>query len=263
MTRRYRKSLAAAPGRRSRVGPLALAVMRIAGLIAASVLVAGCSQSVGGEAERSTPSLTVPPSTTRAAPSTTSPTSTAPARAPGPGAPIGDVIAFVEAGAPADPARYHSATRDGATTDLGEDVAFVTPSGKSNCMTDSKYSAGALACLVDLKNPPPRPEDAYGEWKGGWVDFDGKLIMVGRVKGDPGRFTAGTGPELPYGQSLGVRRLPLPQRPGRLGVRQLRPPIGGAVQRRRGAAVRMPETVRADAASRRGVQLLSTASWAG
>ena len=176
--------------------------MRIAGLIAASVLVAGCSQSVGGDAERSTPSLTVPPSTTRAAPSTTSPRSTTPARPPGPGAPIGDVTAWVEAGVPADPARYHSATRDGATTDLGEDVAFVTPSGKTNCMTDTKYSAGALACLVDLKNPPPRPEDAYGEWKGGWIDYDGKLIMVGRVKGDPGRFTAGNGPELPYGQSL-------------------------------------------------------------
>jgi hypothetical protein len=137
--------------------------MRIAGLIAASVLVAGCSQSVGGDAERTTPSLTVPPSTTRAAPSTTSPTSTTPVRPPGPGAPMSDVIAWVEAGAPADASRYHSATREGATTDLGEDVAFVTPSGKTNCMTDSKYSDGALACLVDLKDPPPRPDDAYGE----------------------------------------------------------------------------------------------------
>lgn len=115
---------------------------------------------------------------------------------------MADVVAWVEAGAPADPNQYHSATRDGNTTDLGEDVAFVTPSGKTNCMTDSKYSDGALACLVDLKNPPPRPEDAYGEWKGGWIDYDGKLVMVGRVMGDPGRFTAGTGPELPYGQSL-------------------------------------------------------------
>ena len=171
--------------------------MRIAGLIAASLLVAGCSQSVGGDAERSTPSLTVKPSTTRAAPSSTSP-----ARPPGSGAPIGDVVAWVEAGAPADPARYHSATRDGATTELGEDVAFVTPSGKANCMTDTKYSAGALACLVDLTNPPPRPEDAYGEWKGGWIDYDGTSVQVGSVHGDPGRFTAGSGPELPYGKSL-------------------------------------------------------------
>ncbi|HYZ66280.1 MAG TPA: hypothetical protein VE666_00465, partial [Mycobacterium sp.] len=106
--------------------------MRIAGLIAASVLVAGCSQSVGGDAERSTPSLTVPPSSTRGSPSTTPPTSKTPAKAPGPGAPMSEVIAWVEAGTPADPAQYHSATRDGQTTDLGDDVAFVTPSGKSN-----------------------------------------------------------------------------------------------------------------------------------
>jgi hypothetical protein len=173
--------------------------MRIAALIAASVLVAGCSHSVGGEAERATPSLTVPPSTTRAAPTTTSPT---PAKAPAPGAPMSDVIAWVEAGAPADPAQFHSASRGGETTDLGADVAFVTPSGKTNCMTDSAHSAGALACLVDLKDPPPRPDDAYGEWKGGWVDFDGMSVQVGSVHGDPGRFDAGTGAELPYAQSL-------------------------------------------------------------
>jgi hypothetical protein len=173
--------------------------MRIAALIAASVLVAGCSHSVGGEAERATPSLTVPPSTTRAAPTTTSPT---PAKAPAPGAPMSDVIAWVEAGAPADPAQFHSASRGGETTDLGADVAFVAPSGKTNCMTDSAHSAGALACLVDLKDPPPRPDDAYGEWKGGWVDFDGMSVQVGSVHGDPGRFDAGTGAELPYAQSL-------------------------------------------------------------
>ena len=112
------------------------------------------------------------------------------------------MIAWIEAGEPADAAEFHSATRDGATTQLGDDVAFTTPSGKSNCMTDSKYSGGALACLVDLTNPPPRPADAYGEWKGGWVDFDGTSVHVGSAHGDPGRFAAGTGPELPYGQSL-------------------------------------------------------------
>ena len=240
MTRRYRTSRPAAPGQRSRVGPLALAVMRIAGLIAASVLVAGCSQSVGGDAERIDAVLTVTPSTTRAAPSTTSPTSTTPARPPGAGAPIADVIAWVEAGAPADAGSYHSATRDGVTTELGEDVAFVTPSGKANCMTDSKYSAGALACLVDLKNPPPRPDDAYGEWKGGWIDYDGTSVAVGSVHGDPGPFTAGSGPGTAVRPVTGLRRLPLPQRPGRAVLRELRPPIGGAVQRRRGATVRVP-----------------------
>jgi hypothetical protein len=112
------------------------------------------------------------------------------------------VVAWIEAGATADPAQYHSATREGETTDLGADVAFVTPSGKTNCMTDIKYSDGALACLVALTNPPPRPEDAYGEWKGGWIDYDGKGVTVGSVHGDPGRFAAGSGQELPYGKSL-------------------------------------------------------------
>jgi hypothetical protein len=115
---------------------------------------------------------------------------------------MSDVIAWVEAGAPADPAQFHSAARGGDTTDLGEDVAFVTPSGTSNCMTDTKYSGGALACLVDLTNPPPEPKDAYGEWKGGWIDYDGMSVRVGSVHGDPGPFAAGTGPQLPYGQSL-------------------------------------------------------------
>ncbi len=115
---------------------------------------------------------------------------------------MADVIAWIQAGDTSDSAEYHVATRDGATTELGEDVAFTTPSGKTNCMTDSKYSDGALACLVDLINPPPRPDDAYGEWKGGWVDYDGKSVAVGSVHGDPGRFTAGSGPELPYGRAL-------------------------------------------------------------
>ncbi len=124
--------------------------------------------------------------------------STALAKPPGQSAPIGDVVAWIEAASPADPGTYHAATRDGQTTQLGDDVAFTTPSGKTQCMTDS----GPLACLVDLTNPPPRPADAYGEWKGGWVDFDGTSMAVGSAHGDPGRFAAGTGPELPYGQSL-------------------------------------------------------------
>ena len=216
--------------------------MRIACLIAASVLVAGCSQSVGGDAERSTPSLTVPPSTTRAAPSSTSPTSTTPARAPGPGTAIGDVIAWVEAGAPADPARYHSATRDGATTDLGEDVAFVTPSGKTNCMTDTKYSNGALACLVDLKNPPPRPEDAYGEWKGGWIDYDGTSVRVGSDARRSGPFQRRVGTGTAIRSVACVRRLPLPQRPRGAVLRELRPSVRSAVQRCGRGAIRMSAT---------------------
>jgi hypothetical protein len=173
--------------------------MRVAGLIAVSLLVVACSQSPGGQGERITP---IPPETARSSATTTPPTSAKPTGPPRPGAPVGDVIAWIEAGDVADSAGYHVATRDGATTDLEEDVAFTTPSGKTNCMTDSRYSGGALACLVDLIDPPPRPDDAYGEWKGGWVDYDGNSVSVGSVHGDPGRFTAGSGPELPYGQVL-------------------------------------------------------------
>ncbi len=172
--------------------------MRKAVLIAATMLVAGCSQSTGGSAERIEP---VPSKSAASSPTSTPPTSTKPAPPPQPGAPVADVIAWIEAGGPADAAAYHVATRDGATTELGDDVAFTTPSGKTQCMTDAN-SDGALACLVDLADPPPRPQDAYGEWKGGWVDYDGASVAVGSVHGDPGRFTAGTGPELPYGQAL-------------------------------------------------------------
>jgi len=176
--------------------------MRRAALIAVTVLVAGCSQSVGGNAERIEPVPSKSAATTPSRPVTTPPTSAKPAQPPGPGAPVAAVIAWIEAGDAADSAEYHVATRDGETTQLGDDVAFTTPSGKTNCMTDSKYSDGALACLVDLADPPPRPPDAYGEWKGGWVDYDGTSVAVGSVHGDPGRFTAGTGPELPYGRVL-------------------------------------------------------------
>lgn len=110
------------------------------------------------------------------------------------------VIDWVEAGRPADASGYHFAMREGTTSQLGDDIAFRTEAG-TNCMTDSD-AGGALACLVDLTNPPPRPADVYGEWKGGWVDFAGPTLEVGSAHGDPGRFTAGTGEELPYGQSL-------------------------------------------------------------
>jgi hypothetical protein len=174
--------------------------MRIAVLIAASVLVGGCS--LGGDAERAEPSPSTSASTTASTPRTTSPTKTPVAGPPAPGAHVSDVIAFIESGQRADPAKYHSAIRDGATTELGDDIAFTTPSGTSNCMTDGQYFGGALACLVDLTNPPPQPADVYGQWKGNWVDFAGPSVEVGSVHGDPGRFTRGTGPELPYGQAL-------------------------------------------------------------
>jgi hypothetical protein len=183
-----------------------LATMRIAVLIAASVLVGGCSSGVGGHAEQAQPSSTAPSSATVPTPRTTQkaqPTPTPPAKPPVAGAPIADVIAFVEAGRPADTdTSFHSATRDGATTDLGDDTAFTTPSGKTQCMTDSKNFGGALACLVDLAIPPLQPPDVYGQWKGGWVDFEGPSIEIGSVHGDPGRFGQGKGPALAYGDAI-------------------------------------------------------------
>ncbi|BDB42314.1 hypothetical protein IWGMT90018_27600 [Mycobacterium kiyosense] len=59
-----------------------------------------------------------------------------------------------------------------------------------------------LSCLVELGSPPPRPDTAYGEWKGGWVDFDGTDLQVGSARADPGPFLAGTGAELALGDSL-------------------------------------------------------------
>ena len=68
-------------------------------------------------------------------------------------------------------------------------------------MTDSRF-AGALACLVNLSDPPPQPAEVYGQWKGNWVDFEGPTAEVGSAHGDPGRFGNGTGPQLTPGQSL-------------------------------------------------------------
>jgi len=177
--------------------------MRIAALIAVSFLaaglVAGCSHA-GSSQSRQTPTATQTSSGVVASPSVGKPS--APSTPPAAGAAISDVIAWIEAGHPADPARYHVVTRDGGTTQLGNDLAFAVPSGKVVCMTDSKHTGGALACLVDLASPPPRPETAYGEWKGGWVDFDGTNLQIGAARGDPGPFVNGNGPELANGDSL-------------------------------------------------------------
>jgi hypothetical protein len=176
--------------------------MRIAALVAVPLLVAGCSHFGGNSGQ---PQTTTQPSpgtsaTTSAGPSGSKPS--APATAPGSGAAISDVIAWIEAAHPADPGRYHSATREGATTPLGSDIALTTQAGKVSCMTDSKHTGGALSCLVDLTNPPPRPDTAYGEWKGGWVDFDGTNLQVGSARADPGPFINGNGPELANADSL-------------------------------------------------------------
>ncbi|MDT5146898.1 MAG: hypothetical protein QOC58_1543 [Mycobacterium sp.] len=173
--------------------------MRIAALIAASLLAAGCSHNHGGQSQQTqTPTGSAPAATTTPTGGKPLPPSSAPAT----GAPISDVIAWIGAGHPVDPGRYHTATRDGAGTALGDDIAFTATSGKASCMTDAKHSGAALVCLVTLTNPPPRPDTAYGDWKGGWVDFDGTTLQVGASRGDPGPFVNGNGPELAKGDTL-------------------------------------------------------------
>ncbi len=176
--------------------------MRIAALVAATLLVAGCSHPAGDNAGRP---QTTPATSAGAAPPATAPSGSkppAPSGTPAAGAAISDVIAWIEAGHPADPGRYHSATREGATTPLGGDIALTAQAGKVSCMTDAKRTGGALACLVTLTNPPPRPDTAYGDWKGGWVDFDGTNLQVGSARADPGPFLNRNGTELANGDSL-------------------------------------------------------------
>ncbi len=173
--------------------------MRIAALIAVSLLVAGCSHTVGGHSEQ-TQTTTQTSAGTSTTPSGSKPSASS--TAPAAGASISDVIAWIEAGHPVDPGHFHNATRDGATTPLSDDIAFTAMAGKVSCMTDSKHTGSALACLVNLTNPPPPPATAYGEWKGGWVDFDGNNLQVGSSRADPGPFINGNGPELANGDSL-------------------------------------------------------------
>jgi hypothetical protein len=179
--------------------------MRIALLLAVSSLVAGCSGSTGGSADPTEPTaITDTPTSSSPAksslPTTTKP-SLAPATPPRRGAAIADVIGWVEAGAPADVAGFHSMTRGGETTALDEGVAVTTAGAETNCVTN-RYRDGALACLVKLTDPPPRPAGIESAWKNNWVDFVGTTVDVGSPHGDPGPFGDGTGAELPAGQTL-------------------------------------------------------------
>lgn len=178
----------------------------LAWVVAVSALVAGCSKIPAAE-PGPTQLTPIPPSRGGAATPSPSPsgpittTSTVAARPPAAGAPVSAAISWVEAAAPADAADFQVAIRGGATTSLGEDVAFTTTSGIS-CMTDKRRGSAALACLVDLTDPPPQPPDVYGAWKGGWVDYDGAVVQIGSAHGDPGRFAAGRGVPLPADRSL-------------------------------------------------------------
>src|SRR5271163_2096824 len=168
--------------------------MRIAALVTLLLLVAGCSHQRDGQSGQT--------QSTQTSGSSASSTAPAASNAPAPGAAISDVIAWIQAGHPADTAHYHAVTRDGVTTQLGSDIAFSVAAAKAACTTDSKHTGGALVCLVDLAKPPPRPDTAYGEWKGGWVDFDGTSLQIGAARGDPGPFVNGNGLELASGDTL-------------------------------------------------------------
>lgn len=173
-------------------------------VVATSALVAGCSwgqDSIPARTPLSVPAKTT--ESTRAAtttPSTTVMTTTTRTSAVAvPGADVTEVIAWIEAGQPAPAAQFAEVTRDGVTGTV-EGVAFRTDT--VNCISTAAYRDGALACLVDLANPPPRPPDAISVWKGNWVDFDGASVEIGSVRGDPGPFRDGEGATLPAGATL-------------------------------------------------------------
>ena len=177
-----------------------IAAVLAASVLVASVLVAGCANQpdtrIGtGQLTPITPSRAAVTPAPGASPAPGTPFPAAATVAPDASAPIADVIAWVEAAGPVDGADFGIALRNGVTTPLAEDVAFTTPAGTS-CMTDTRHGSTALACLVNLIDPPPQPADVYGAWKGGWVDFDGAAVQVGSAHGDPGRFGAGQGPPL-------------------------------------------------------------------
>ena len=176
--------------------------MRISVLLATSLLLAGCSDAaVQPHGQTTTPSASSARPTSSAPHSSATPTpSAAPTGAPAAGADIGAVIAWVEAGSNVQAGGFHTATRDGAATDLDGDIAFVTAE-RTNCMTDKDFH-GALACLTHPVAPLPQPSDTFGHWVPGWVDFEGPTAEVGSVHGDPGRFNSGTGTALKAGQSL-------------------------------------------------------------
>ncbi len=179
--------------------------MRIGLLVAASTLLVGCSSGAVDDGQRSSalsvPSTTPTSSTAEPKLPTSGVGSPAPDTAPVAGTGIADVVAWVEAGRPADVGGYRTMTRDGAVTPLGDGVAFTTAGTEANCVTN-EYQDGALACLVKLTNPPPRPPGIETAWKNNWVDFAGTTVDVGSPHGDPGPFGDGVGTELPTGEAL-------------------------------------------------------------
>lgn len=176
--------------------------MRLVLLAMTSVLVAGCSQTLDSESSTARTPLSVSPPSATTSPSKppTSTSGAAPTGAPTPDAEIAEVMSWIEAGDPVAPEDFGTVTRGGAGTVLDGGIAFTTDT--VNCISTPTYRDGALACLVELTDPPPRPPDVFTVWKGNWVDFDGASVEVGSQHGDPGPFVDGEGPELAGGASL-------------------------------------------------------------
>ncbi|MFJ1457473.1 hypothetical protein [Nocardia sp. N2S4-5] len=156
--------------------------MRIAVLTMLVLLAAGCSLTKDGEPH---------------------PVSDAVTQAPARGASFADVAAWVQAGKPVDTAQFGTATRDGKSTPLNGDIAFVSPTGKIKCTTDFRGRVDDLSCLVELQHPPTRPPGEYiGNWVPNWIDYSGAALSVGSLHGDPGPFILGDGAPLPYGSRI-------------------------------------------------------------
>ncbi|MCV7338812.1 MULTISPECIES: hypothetical protein [Mycolicibacterium] len=179
-------------------------VVTVGAAVLSVALVAACSSGGGHESQPSSqPRMSMPagaPHIKTTTPTTTT-TSPMPTTAPAAGTPMSRVIKWVEAGTPAEPSGFHTATRDGQPTNLGEDIAFVAPSGSARCATD-KNLGGQLACLIKADDLPSKPADVEGQWIPGWVDFAGETVDVGSLHGDPGRFGYGDGAQLAEGKSL-------------------------------------------------------------
>lgn len=210
--------------------------MRIAALVAVSLLIAGCSREVGGDVGQSQ-TIAPPAPAPSAAPSTP----------PAAGAPITTIVSWIEAGHPVDPAAYHVATRDGVTTQLGDDVAFSASSGTVACMTDARHTSGTLACLVRLANPPPRPETPTANGRAAGSTLTASTCRSVRPR-RPGPVRLRQWTRAGQRGHAVDRGLPLPLLSSGPVLRELRPSVRGPVRQRRDRAVRLPE---AGAATRR------------
>ncbi|MBH0775621.1 hypothetical protein [Nocardia bovistercoris] len=126
--------------------------------------------------------------------------------APGNSAALGEVSSWVDSGTQVDSAKFASAsTEDGTSSTLVDgDRAFSSPTGKIKCITDGHEGRHSLVCLVDLKNPPAKPSGPQGNWVGGWVEYEGQVLTVGGLHGDPGPFVRGYGEQLAYGSRITV-----------------------------------------------------------